>query len=163
MQFILSVSIQARILSTEFNAGIDYEGIWKGWRKEMEDVRLLESTGMVPLSLLLTGTGCPGRVRSRMSLCRLCHRSKESPGAGKWPLPLHNIGSTVPGDHRSSQLTKEVEGVVCSCLVPAVEEKGGVDTWAWSTYLACACCPACSMLVPNQDQTHASCIGSVES
>lgn len=62
----------------------------------MEDVRLLESTGM-NLSLLLTGAGC--RVGSEAA----CHSAVSVTGQrnhqeqGKWLFPLPpSINSTVP-------------------------------------------------------------------
>ena len=59
----------------------------------MEDVRLPESTGMVPLSAA-HGNELLGRVRSRVSLCRLCHLSKASPGTGEMASSLSHLPLT---------------------------------------------------------------------
>ena len=131
----------------------------------MEDVRLPESTGVVPLSLLLMETSCLGRVRSRVSLCRLCHRSKESPGAGEMASSLSHLPLTPRCRQNHRKPANEVGSVVCSFLVPAVEEKGECGHMELGVNLLCLLTlPSLRHASsPTGDQTHASCTGSVES
>ena len=95
----------------------------------MEDVRLPESTGVVPLSLLLMGTSCPGRVRSRVSFCRLCHRSKESPGAGGMASSLSHLPLT-PRCHQNHKKPANKEGGKCSLQLSSPFSGGERGVWA---------------------------------
>ena len=131
----------------------------------MEDVRLPESTGMVPLSAA-HGNELLGRVRSRVSLCRLCHLSKASPGTGEMASSLSHLPLTPQcGQNHRKPANKGVGSVICSFLAPAVKEKGDCGHMELRVKLLCLLMPTSMQHAssPTRDQTHAPCAESVES
>ena len=106
----------------------------------MEDVRLPESTGVVPLSAA-HGNELLRRVRSRVSLCRLCHLSKASPGTGEMASSLSHLPLTPQcGQNHRKPANKGGGKSNLRLSSPCSEGEGTVATWSWE---------ACSMLVPQ--------------
>lgn len=93
----------------------------------MEDVRLPESTGVVPLSAA-HGNELLGRVRSRVSLCRLCHLPKASPGAGEMASSLSHLPLT-PRCHQNHRKPANKGGGRCNLQLSSPCSGGEGGLW----------------------------------